>query len=229
MNNNNKFNIDELDLNAVLLKEQLQIPQGWREEVYFDKDTNEISFSSPLTGNTWTDSDDIVGSIDSLNLSDLEGWKRIDDEFVEVDDNQNETDPDFKDEEYERYYEDSSIITVDEAIDDRLSNIADEESWFPGIKEAIEDIKNGSEEKEEEEERYSKCDNCGNAIDKEVEYNNSHQVDGSLIWCCPCYHEKYDQCNRCEYDFPKDDLAYYEEIDGYVCSDCLQVLKEYET
>jgi hypothetical protein len=110
------------------LKESIQIPSGFMEEVYFNKETKEISFSSPMSTNSWTRSDDKVGIIEHFNFSDMEGWKKIDDEFVEVDDQLNETDETFKDIEYERYYEDSSIITTEDAI-----YRMDTEGWYEGI------------------------------------------------------------------------------------------------
>jgi uncharacterized protein YdaT len=110
------------------LKESIQIPSGFMEEVYFNKETKEISFSSPMSKNSWTRSEDKVGEIESFNFSDLEGWKTIDEEFVEVDDQLNETDPNFKYTECPRYYEFSSIITTEDAI-----YRMDTEGWYEGI------------------------------------------------------------------------------------------------
>jgi hypothetical protein len=137
----NKYNIQEQNIDEVLLRESLQIPNGFYEEVYFNKETNEISFSSQMTQNSWTRSDDKVGGITSYDISELEGWKTIDDDFVEVVDDANETDPSFKDKEYERYYEDSSIITKEDAIDRIVNYIIDYDTWYPEIKESIAKIK----------------------------------------------------------------------------------------
>jgi hypothetical protein len=129
---NQKYNIDETGINEILVRESLDIPQGFHEEIYFNMKTNELSFSSPMTSNSWTDSTDIVGIIEHFSYSDLEGWKTIDNDFVEVDDRLEETDDDFKDKDYERKYEDSSIISRYEALD-RISLVAEEEGWFEDI------------------------------------------------------------------------------------------------
>ena len=140
INRNNLYNLSE-----ILLKEQLNIPSGWIEEVYYDKETQELSFSSPMTKNSWTDSDEKVGTIEGVDINDFEGFKEIDDEFVEVDDDYNEIDSSFKDKEYERYYTDSSIITRDDAVD-RILDIDYDGVWFSDIEEEITNILDKKEE-----------------------------------------------------------------------------------
>jgi hypothetical protein len=136
--NNGKNKLDYAD-DAIdyCFKEAVQIPEGCIEEVYFNKETKEISFSSPMSSNSWTRSDDKVGIIEHFNFSDIKGWKKIDDEFVERNDEYNETDETFKDTEYERYYEYSSIITTEDAI-----YLMNTEGWYEGIVNNISELMN---------------------------------------------------------------------------------------
>ena len=117
----------------ILLREAVQIPFGWKKEVYYNNKTDEISFSSLMTSNSWTDSDDKVGEID--NYDGNEGAKIINENWVEVDDMENETDPDFK-EDYKRYYNESSIISMDDAID-RWASWGEDDGWYSEIRENI--------------------------------------------------------------------------------------------
>jgi hypothetical protein len=129
---------DEMDLVHVLAKEALIIPSGFEEEIYYNKERKEISFSSPKTHSTLTRSNDILGRLKSMSFDDVEGFKNIDDDFIEVDDECNKIDQDFKDKDYERYYKDSSIITRDEAID-RILNTA-EGVWFEEQRENYKEV-----------------------------------------------------------------------------------------
>lgn len=136
---NKTINLTENGLVDSLIRESLNIANGFHEEVYYNKSTNEITFSGQMTSNSWNETEDsdndiYVGTIESFDFSDFEGWKAIDD-FVEVDDDCNETDMNFKNKDYERYYENSSIITIDEAIS-RL----DIDEFYGDVVEKIEEI-----------------------------------------------------------------------------------------
>ncbi len=61
----------EDQLYTKLLKEMFSIPEGWEEEVYCSSQ-GEISFSSPMTINSYTKSEDLIGRIQSFTISDLE-------------------------------------------------------------------------------------------------------------------------------------------------------------
>lgn len=121
---------NEYELKNILFRQALTIPKGWQQEVYWNKDSEELTFSSLMTKNSWSDSKDKIGVIDSISISDFEAFYEIDDgEFVEVDDNGNEIDEKFTDKSYERYYKESSIITRDEAIDRILDNVLDDDIY----------------------------------------------------------------------------------------------------
>jgi len=121
---------------ATLIKESLEIPNGFHEEVYYNKETNELTFSSPLTNNNWTNDPDKIGTIESLDINDLEGFYQINDEFVEIDDNCNETDINFSIEDYERFYSNSSIESYNDVMD-RIIEIADIDQWYSEILEQV--------------------------------------------------------------------------------------------
>ena len=111
--------------------------QGWIKEVWYNKKTGEISFSGWMTSNSWNESEsknDVkLGIIESSSISDLEGFYQIDDDFVEIDDECNEIDEEFKIENYDRYYgEESSIVTIDEALD-RIEQVAYDGDWYEDI------------------------------------------------------------------------------------------------
>jgi hypothetical protein len=127
---------NENDLRKLLVHEALSIPTGSFKQVFFDSETKELSFSSPMTGNSWvgtaqTTSSDTIGFLDALDF-DIEGFKRIDDNFVEIDDDAGETEEDFKNTEYERYYKNSSIVNIYEA-ENRMVDYAIQDEWFQEI------------------------------------------------------------------------------------------------
>ena len=132
MSQTNKYNIEEYGIYRPILEQVTNLPYGFESEVYFNPKTNEMSFSEPMTHNTWTRSNDCIGRIKYFSISDLEGWQEIDDDFVEVDDGVNQTDPGYENEECPRYYTNSSIITLDDAMD-RLASLADDEDWYSDI------------------------------------------------------------------------------------------------
>ena len=73
-----------------LLKEAFSIPQGWKEEVYVED--GYVTFSSPMTQSTHTGIDaytpltEYVADLESLSISDFEGFYEQENGTVYVDD-----------------------------------------------------------------------------------------------------------------------------------------------
>jgi len=132
---------DTYKIREQIIKESFLIPYGWEEEIYYNKRSKKISFSEPMTHNTWTRSDDIVGRVEGTSISDIEGFKLTDqDEYIEVEDEEGKIAKGFNTEEWYQYYQNSSVITYDEAMD-RIIEIAennDIEPWYQDIIDEIE-------------------------------------------------------------------------------------------
>lgn len=116
-----------------LVREMINLPQGWHEEIYVEN--GEVVFSEPLTQNSWvgkSDSpseqlDSYIGSIESLNIGDFQGlYKREDGTY--------EREADGVEDVYNldgkvitgEYYEQAEIISKDDVI-----SIIAEELDFP--------------------------------------------------------------------------------------------------
>ena len=73
-----------------LVKEALNIPYGWHEEIYVEN--GEVVFSAPLTQNSWvgkTDCpneqlDSFIADLHSISVNDFEGLKKRDDGQIEL-------------------------------------------------------------------------------------------------------------------------------------------------
>ena len=117
-----KIKVEEITLEN-LVKEALSIPDGWKEEIYVEN--GEVVFSSPMTINTWTGTEDCpsehldsyVGDLHSLNWVEIEG-------FYERKDGKIELDNPYDGEAEGEYYDKVNILTVDEAIE-ALANYLD--------------------------------------------------------------------------------------------------------
>jgi hypothetical protein len=109
-----KIKVEEITLEN-LVKEALNIPDGWKEEVYVEN--GQVVFSSPMTLNSWTAKEDnsrepldsYIGDLHSLSWNGIEGFYLRSDGKIEVD---NPYDGEAEGE----YYEKANILTVDEAI-----------------------------------------------------------------------------------------------------------------
>ncbi len=121
------------DLNEILFRESLNIPRGWSKQVYFNPNTKEIFCSLSEKENKWINSANKVGAITSFNFADVKGWKQINEKFVEVNDGSNKIDMYFQDSEYERSFENGSIIDKEVAIDRILANKVAAEDWYKEI------------------------------------------------------------------------------------------------
>lgn len=67
-----------------LVKEALSIPDGFHVEVYVEN--GKVSFSEPLTTNSWTDSKYNVGTIHSMSIGDVDGFYERESGKVEIED-----------------------------------------------------------------------------------------------------------------------------------------------
>lgn len=120
-----KIKVEEITLEKIV-KEALNIPDGWKEEVYVEN--GEVVFSSPMTLNTWTGKencpsehlDSYVGDLHSLNWGEIEG-------FYERKDGKIELDNPYDGEAEGEYYDKVNILTVDEAIE-ALANYLDNDA-----------------------------------------------------------------------------------------------------
>lgn len=72
------------NLDEILLIESLEIPSGFHEEVYFDKEVRGISFSSPLTRSNFTENENKVGLIQYISFNEF-----ADPQFGEIEVTQN--------------------------------------------------------------------------------------------------------------------------------------------
>src|SRR5690606_10879164 len=77
-----KLNVENVNRKD-LIEKALSLPSGWFVEVYVEDD-GEVVFSSPLTGNTWTDDPRKVGTLESMSIGDVEGMYLRDDGSVEI-------------------------------------------------------------------------------------------------------------------------------------------------
>ena len=120
-----KIKVEEITLEN-LVKEALSIPNGWKEEIYVEN--GEVVFSSPMTLNTWTGTEDCpsehldsyAGDLHSLNWGEIEG-------FYERKDGKIELDNPYDGEAEGEYYDKVNILTVDEAIE-ALANYLDNDA-----------------------------------------------------------------------------------------------------
>ena len=116
-----------------LVREMINLPQGWHEEVYVEN--GEVIFSEPLTQNSWVGKSNCpseqlnsyIGSIESLSIGDFQGlYKREDGTY--------EREADGVEDVYNidgkvitgEYYEKAEIISTDDVI-----SIIAEEFDFP--------------------------------------------------------------------------------------------------
>ena len=116
-----------------LVREMLNLPQGWHKEVFVEK--GEVVFSEPLTQNSWIGKSDCpseqldsyIGKIESLNIGDFQGlYVREDGTYErEADGAKDVYNLDGKVIKGE-YYEQAEIICLDDVI-----SIIAEELDFP--------------------------------------------------------------------------------------------------
>jgi hypothetical protein len=127
-----------------LIQEMNDIPYDFEEEVYYTKE-NGLSFSSPMTSNTWTREEDCIGRISSLPWYDLECFNKLDEEYVEIDDQCYERPRGFKRgsklAEYNLRWEDSSVVKMSEAIE-RVASVYADNNAFEDITSEIDRIDN---------------------------------------------------------------------------------------
>jgi len=103
------------------VKEALRLPAGWTAEVYRSK-RGKLSFSSPMTHNTFTKDPAVIGRIEALSIGDVDGFFLRSDGKVEI------AGGDKKGE----FYEECEIVSRREAIQ-RITQIADDNDWFAEI------------------------------------------------------------------------------------------------
>jgi hypothetical protein len=120
-----------------LIREALKMPQGTKEVVYFDSYNNRLGFSEPFTAETSPDDPFKIGELGSLDLENVDCAKEINDNFVEIDDRSSNTDPDFHQDDYVRYYSESSIVKKEKA-QEYISRKALLQSWYDDILHRIE-------------------------------------------------------------------------------------------
>lgn len=78
--NTKKLTIENITIED-LIREALTIPNGWKKEVHVEADGT-VTFTSPMTSNTWTGKtdnpreplDSYVGDLHSLNWGEIEGF-----------------------------------------------------------------------------------------------------------------------------------------------------------
>ena len=133
-----KIKVDEFTLTD-LIREALSIPNGWKEEIYVEN--GYVKFTSPITRSTYTVQSDnpsepldsYVGDLESMSISDFEGFYERDDGQVEVR-WEGQTEKAVEGE----YYDEVEIIEKDEAIDRITQIIQDSESTLNDL---VADIK----------------------------------------------------------------------------------------
>ena len=102
-----------------IVKKCLALPNGFEAEVCW-KD-GKLSFSEPLTGNTWTEDPTKIGRIESMSIDDFEGFHVREDGQVEIED---------------EYYDNIEIISREEAIE-RIVQICEDDNVFDEIMDEI--------------------------------------------------------------------------------------------
>ena len=100
-----------------LLKQGLAIPEGCHVEVYMDK--GNVTFSAPLTQNTWTKDPEKIGEIEAFTFGDIRGFFKRSDGKVEIE---------AAGKKKGEFYSQCAIVSVTEAIN-RLVEIAYDEDW----------------------------------------------------------------------------------------------------
>ena len=117
-----EFKSEEITLED-LVKEMLEIPDGFHEEVFIEN--GKVVFSAPLTQNTWIGKDDCpsehldsyIGSIESISVGDIEGlYQRKDGKYERKAEDETDT--------YNfdgkvvsgEFYEQAEIISIDDVI-----------------------------------------------------------------------------------------------------------------
>lgn len=115
-------NVERVDL----LAKAFSLPAGWFVEVYVEDD-GKVVFSSPLTGNTWTDDPRKVGKIEAMTIGDVEGMYLRNDGSVEVDVEQLGESGKRKIQKGENY-DRVEILTKAEALD-LIDDIAGNDEW----------------------------------------------------------------------------------------------------
>jgi len=109
-----------------LLEKAFSLPSGWFVEVYV-QDDGRVIFSSPMTGNTWTDDPHKVGKIEAMSIGDVEGMYLRDDGKVEIDVTQLGESGQRKVQKGE-HYDRVEVLTKAEALD-LIDDIAGNEEW----------------------------------------------------------------------------------------------------
>jgi hypothetical protein len=109
-----------------LIEKALSLPSGWFVEVYVEDD-GRVVFSCPLTGDTRTDDQHKVGTLESMSIDDIEGMKLRSDGKVEIDVDILGASGERKVQDGE-FYDKVEILTYDEAID-LIDDIASDEEW----------------------------------------------------------------------------------------------------
>src|SRR4030042_2817726 len=109
-----------------IVKKCLALPNGFEAEVCW-KD-GKLSFSEPLTGNTWTEDPTKIGRIESMSIDDFEGFHVREDGQVEIEDEDSKVKGE--------YYDNIEIISREEAIE-RIVQICEDDNVFDEIMDEI--------------------------------------------------------------------------------------------
>ncbi|MFY9871711.1 MAG: hypothetical protein WAK17_18515 [Candidatus Nitrosopolaris sp.] len=67
-----RTNSSSADLREQLVHEALGIPSGWFKQVFYDRETKELTFSSPMRGG-WVSSQNTIGFLDHIDY--IEGYE----------------------------------------------------------------------------------------------------------------------------------------------------------
>lgn len=113
--NTKKLTIENITIED-LIRESISIPNGWKKEVHVEADGT-VTFTSPMTPNTWTGKtdnpreplDSYVGDLHSLSWGDIEG-------FYERKDGKIELDNPYDGEAEGEYYTKVTIYSPEEAV-----------------------------------------------------------------------------------------------------------------
>lgn len=109
-----------------LLEKAFSLPSGWFVEVYVEDD-GRVVFSSPMTGNAWTDDPHKVGKIEAMSIGDVEGMYLRGDGKVEIDIDQL-GESGLRKVRKGEYYDRAEILSKTDAID-MIDDIAGNEEW----------------------------------------------------------------------------------------------------
>ncbi len=128
---NTKIKVEEITVET-LLKEALNIPNGWHEEVWVEDGF--VVFSAPMTQNSWSTKGvmngtepNYIGDLDSTSIGDFEGFYQREDGKIEI----NDPDGESENPQVGEYYEKAEIVEFEEGIERILDSAVDpdETEW----------------------------------------------------------------------------------------------------